>query len=101
MRPKKEDEYGYSHCCALNAAGEIEKEGRVATTAEALRRRFSSTPRVRIAIEAGKHSPWVSRLLEECGHEVLVANPSKLRLVYKNPTKDDRVDAPTSVGRPC
>jgi transposase len=35
----------------------------------------------------------VSRLLEECGHEVLVANPSKLQLVYKNPTKDDRVDA--------
>lgn len=83
----------YSHCCVVNAVGEIEEEGRVATTPQALRRRFSSTPRVRIAIEAGTHSPWVSRLLEECGHEVLVANPSKLRLIYKNPTKDDRVDA--------
>jgi hypothetical protein len=37
---------------------------------------------MRIAIEAGTHSPWVSRLLEECGHEVLVANARKLRLIY-------------------
>ena len=37
---------------------------------------------MRIAIETGTHSPWVSRLLEECGHEVLVANSRKLRLIY-------------------
>ena len=32
--------------------------------------------------EAGTHSPWASRVLEECGHEVLVANARKLRLIY-------------------
>src|SRR5215204_2346383 len=37
---------------------------------------------MRIAIEAGTHSPWASRVLEECGHEVLVANARKLRLIY-------------------
>ncbi|HSK85322.1 MAG TPA: hypothetical protein VK902_18280 [Rubrobacter sp.] len=37
---------------------------------------------MRIAIEAGTHSPWVSRLLEGCAHEVLVANARKLRLIY-------------------
>jgi transposase len=37
---------------------------------------------MRIAIEAGTHSPWVSRVLEECGHEVLVANARKIRLIY-------------------
>jgi hypothetical protein len=37
---------------------------------------------MRIAIEAGTHSPWVSRVLEECAHEVLVANSRKLRLIY-------------------
>ena len=26
---------------------------------------------MRIAIETGTHSPWASRVLEECGHEVL------------------------------
>src|SRR5215213_6061424 len=37
---------------------------------------------MRIAIEAGTHSPWASRVLEECGHEVLVADVRKLRLNY-------------------
>jgi transposase len=63
------------------------------TTPEALRRRFASEPSVRIAIETGTHSPWVSRLLEECGHEVLVANSRKLRLIYANRRKTDEVDA--------
>jgi transposase len=48
---------------------------------------------MRIAIEAGTHSPWVSRVLEECGHEVLVANSRKLRLIYANKRKTDEIDA--------
>jgi transposase len=48
---------------------------------------------MRIAIETGTHSPWVSRLLEECGHEVLVANARKVRLIYANKRKTDEVDA--------
>jgi transposase len=48
---------------------------------------------MRIAIETGTHSPWVSRLLEECAHEVLVANSRKLRLIYANRRKTDEVDA--------
>jgi transposase len=49
--------------------------------------------RARVALEAGGHSPWLSRLLEECGHEVLVANARKLRLIYQDDSKDDRLDA--------
>jgi transposase len=48
---------------------------------------------MRIAIEAGTHSHWVSRVLEECGHEVLVANARKLRLIYANKRKTDEIDA--------
>jgi transposase len=48
---------------------------------------------MRIAIEAGTHSPWVSRVLEGCGHEVLVANARKLKLIYANKRKTDEVDA--------
>jgi hypothetical protein len=48
---------------------------------------------MRIAIETGTHSPWVSRLLEELGHEVLVANARKVRLIYANKRKTDEVDA--------
>jgi transposase len=72
-----------SYLCLLDTdSGEVIEEGRVRTTTEALRRRFASEPSLRIAIEAGTHSPWVSRLLEGLGHEVLVANPRKLRLIY-------------------
>jgi hypothetical protein len=32
-------------------------------------------------------------VLEECGHEVLVANARKLRLIYANKRKTDEIDA--------
>ena len=50
-------------------------------------------PPTRIVIEAGTHSPWVSRLLDGFGHQVIVANPRKMRLIYLNDSKSDRVDA--------
>jgi transposase len=84
----------YSYLCLIDTlSGEIIEEGRLRTTPKALRRRFASEPSLRIAIETGTHSPWVSRLLEECGHEVLVANARKLRLIYSNKRKTDEVDA--------
>jgi hypothetical protein len=69
------------------------EESRLRTTPETLRRRFRSERPLRVAVEAGTHSPWVSRLLEECAHEVLVANPRKVRLIYANKRKTDEVDA--------
>jgi transposase len=84
----------YSYLCLLDQhSGEVIEEGRLRTTPEALKRRFASERPMRIAIEAGTHSPWVSRLLEECGHEALVANARKLRLIYSNKRKPDEVDA--------
>ncbi len=79
--------------CVLDEAGEVTEEGRVTTKPEALRRRFSGADPLRIVIEAGTHSPWVSRLLSELGHDVVVANPRKLRFIYQNDSKSDRVDA--------
>ncbi len=75
------DKYSYLFLLDTDGAKMIE-EGRVRTTPQALRRRFASHQRpLRIALEAGTHySPWVSRLLEECAHEVLVANARKVRL---------------------
>src|SRR5215207_518367 len=85
----------YSYLCLIDTqSGEVIEEGRLRTTPEAFRRRFSSEQRpLRIAIEAGTHSPWASRVLEECGHEVLVANARKLRFIYANKRKTDEVDA--------
>jgi transposase len=84
----------YSYLCLIDTEnGEVIEEGRLRTTPEALRRRFASEQPLRIAIETGTHSPWVSWLLEECGQEVLVANARKLRLIYANKQKTDEVDA--------
>src|SRR5215204_1019445 len=84
----------YSYLCLIDQeSGEVVEEGRLRTTPEALRRRFGSEQPMRIAVEAGTHSPWVSRLLEACGHEVLVANARKLRLIYAEGRKNDRLDA--------
>jgi transposase len=84
----------YSYLCLIDTqSGEIMEEGRLRTTPEAFRRRFASEQPMRIAIEAGTHSPWASRVLEECGHEVLVANARKTRLIYANKRKTDQIDA--------
>jgi transposase len=85
----------YSYLCLIDQeSGQVIEEGRLRTTPEAFRRRFASEqPPMRIAIEAGTHSPWASRVLEGCGHEVLVANARKLRLIYANKRKTDEVDA--------
>jgi transposase len=84
----------YSHLCLIDSqSGEVMEEGRLSTTPEALRRRFVFERPMCIAIEAGTHSPWVSRVLEECGYEVLVANARKLRLIYANKRKTDEMDA--------
>jgi transposase len=85
----------YSYLCLIDQeSGEVIEEGRLRTTPVALKRRFSSEQQpLRIAIEAGTHSPWVSRLLKECGHEVLVANARKLKLIYANKRKTDEIDA--------
>jgi transposase len=84
----------HSHLFVLDlASGEVLEEGRIPCTPAAFRRRFAGQPPARIAIEVGCHSPWVSRLLAEAGHEVVVANARKLRLIYENDSKSDRVDA--------
>ena len=83
----------HSHVCVLDQAGAIVEESRLSTSPAAFRQRFAGMPRARIAIEAGTHSPWANALLAEAGHEVLVANPRKLRAIYENDKKSDRVDA--------
>src|SRR5437016_14123274 len=66
--------------CVVDEAGQIQLEQRVRTNAKALQEVFAAMPRSRIALEIGTHSPWISRLLSELGHEVIVANARKLRL---------------------
>src|SRR4249920_2378786 len=81
--------------CVLNEAGEVLLERKLATTPKAMKEVFGGMPRSRIALETGMHSPWVSRLLSEFGHEVIVAHARNVRLIGESRKKDDRLDAQT------
>jgi hypothetical protein len=81
--------------CVVDEAGQIQLEQRVRTSSKALQEVFGAMPRSRIALEIGTHSPWISRLLRELGHEVIVANARKVRLIGESRKKDDRMDAQT------
>jgi len=84
-----------SRYCALSKDGEILHEGEVPTTKAGMVEAFGPLGRVRIAIEVGTHSPWVSRLLQGLGHEIIVANPKQVKLITESTRKDDRLDAQT------
>src|SRR5690242_1127383 len=85
----------WSFYCVLDEAGKIILEQKVAMTPEAMKRTFEKIPRSLIAMETGTHSPWMSRLLRELGHQVLVAHAQKVQLITKSNRKDDRHDART------
>jgi transposase len=84
-----------SRYCLLSEEGGILREGQVATTKAGMTGTFGRIGRARIAIEVGTHSPWVSRLLQSFGHELIVANPRQVKLITESSRKDDRLDAQT------
>src|SRR5207302_5054346 len=59
----------FSHVCLLDDEGEVVERDRVRSTEAAFRRHFEGAPRLRIALECGTHSPWMSRLLKQLGHQ--------------------------------
>ena len=85
----------WSFYCVLDEGGKIFLEQKVPTTPEAMKKTFGKIPRSLMAMETGTHSPWVSRLLTELGHEVIVAHAQKVQLITKSNRKDDRHDAQT------
>jgi transposase len=83
----------WSHYCTLNEDGEVVDRGRFRTSPSGVEKWFTDLPRVRIAMEAGTHSIWISEQLEEMGHEVIVANVRELRAISYSDRKSDQVDA--------
>ena len=79
--------------CILDEAGEKANEDQLPTTKTGLEAMFGKMPPCRIALEVGTHSPWVSRQLKAKGHEVIVANPRKVKLITESVKKNDRMDA--------
>ena len=63
----------YTHVHALGAGGEVIRERRVRTAAAALGAALTGLPPARVVLEAGPRSPWLSRVVADLGHEVVVA----------------------------
>jgi transposase len=82
-----------SRYCILDEAGEVVSEEQIPTTQAGFDSLFAKMPASRIALEVGTHSPWVSRHLVSLGHEVIVANAHKVKLITQSVRKNDRIDA--------
>jgi hypothetical protein len=82
-----------SEICVLDAEGTVVETARIRTKQDAIAQRFAGATASRIALETGTHSPWVTELLQGLGHEVIVANPRKVRSIFGGDSKTDQFDA--------
>ena len=82
-----------SAICALDGAAEVRDRFTVATTPKGIPQAVSRYAGARVVLEVGTHSPWVSRVVAREGHEAIVANPRRVRLIAENDSKSDGVDA--------
>jgi transposase len=82
-----------SEICVIDEDGVEMERTRFATSRKRLTRYFEGKPRMVVVIEAGGSSQWVSRLIEELGHEVVVCSPRRVRLIAESTLKSDEVDA--------
>jgi transposase len=83
----------FSHVCILDSDGVPCREERMRTSQAGFRQYFERLAPSQIALEAGTHSGWVSRLLQACGHTAVVANARELRKIHQSDRKNDRADA--------
>jgi transposase len=83
----------FSHYCVLADDGDVVEEGRIKTTPDGLTSHFQGLPKMRIALETGTHSAWVSQLLTSFDHEVIVANAGQIPTITGSDKKTDPNDA--------
>lgn len=83
----------FTEAYAIDADGEWVESWRMPTKQAALGEGLSRYPGVRVVLEVGCHSPWISRQLKAEGYEVIVANPRRVRLIAESDKKSDRFDA--------
>lgn len=79
--------------CALDERGEVVEEGSLSNDRDSLTKLAGRYHGALGVMEAGAHSPWISRLLEGLGWRVVVSNPRKVRAIYQHERKSDRRDA--------
>lgn len=79
--------------CEVNAQAQVVKRDMIATSPKGIEAYFGNRTPFRVVLEVGTHSPWVSRLLERLGHQVIVANPSAVYGKRRRKKRNDAMDA--------
>lgn len=82
-----------SCCCGVGPSGSVVFEQTIDSTRKGVRELFEALEPCRVILEAGGHSRWMSDLLEQLGHDAVVADPRRLAWIFKDPRKNDRRDA--------
>ncbi len=83
----------FTDVCVLDQDGAVVEQARVRAARRSLERHLEGFGRARVVLEVGMHSRWVAAALGEAGHEVIVANPRQVRLIWNRPRKTDQSDA--------
>jgi len=86
-----------NYACALNYKGDVVDLCSIRNTADAIRKYLSNYNNNKddmlVVMEAGTHSPWISRLIDQLGFTVMVGNPRKMRSIWAHELKTDARDA--------
>ena len=83
----------FTDMCVLDGAGAVVARDRLRTVRSSLEKRLSQFRGARVVLEVGVHSRWMAELIGGLGHEVVVANPRQVRLIWQRRMKSDRSDA--------
>lgn len=83
----------YHIAIVFDAEGNELEVAKINNTKTGIGKYFSRYKGSTVAIEAGTHSPWISRLLDQMGCTVYVGNPRKLRFIWASKDKSDERDA--------
>lgn len=81
-----------SHYCILDSEGEVLMRSKVATRQDEIGRVLGAIPKMKVVMEVGTHSSWVSRKSKQAGHETIVANARNVKWISEAKDKTDRAD---------
>ena len=84
-----------THSCTLSPDRKVLERRKFPTTRQALQREFEGKPPRVVVIEAGSQSMWIEDVLKRLGHEVMVVDPRRIKILTESDRKTDRRDAET------
>ncbi len=85
---------GSSVCLLDPITREVIEERRIDTTREGMTDYLEEFDQsCQVMMEATTHSPWISELVKELGHEVIVSSPHAISRLFKHMKRTDETDA--------